>query len=60
MSEKFANKKERRAPLAKIRISIQPYTLSALAKEQLIPSKYAETAMKKYNIDKNKPTPSVL
>ena len=39
---------------------IVTYTLSALAKEQLIPSKYAEKAMKKYNIDKNKPIPIVL
>ena len=39
---------------------IVTYTLSALAKEQLIPSKYAEAAMKKYNIDKNKPIPSAL
>jgi pyruvate dehydrogenase E1 component len=36
------------------------YTLSALSKEQLIPSKYAEQAIKKYNIDKNKPIPTVL
>ena len=39
---------------------IVTYTLSALAKEQLISSKYAEAAMKKYNIDKNKPIPSAL
>jgi pyruvate dehydrogenase E1 component len=39
---------------------IVTYTLSALAKEQLISSKYAEKAMKKYNIDKNKPIPIVL
>ena len=39
---------------------IVTYTLSALAKEQLIPSKYAEKAMKKYNIDKNKPIPTEL
>ncbi|MDC0247869.1 pyruvate dehydrogenase (acetyl-transferring), homodimeric type [Pelagibacteraceae bacterium] len=39
---------------------IVTYTLSALAKEQLIPSNYAEKAMKKYNIDKNKPVPTVL
>jgi len=36
------------------------YTLSALAKEQLISSKYAEKAIKKYNIDKNKPNPLEL
>ena len=36
------------------------YTLSALAKEQLISSSYAEKAIKKYNIDKNKPIPTVL
>ena len=39
---------------------IVTYALSALAKEQLIPSKHAETAMKKYNIDKDKPIPTVL
>ena len=39
---------------------IVTYTLSALAKEQLIPSKYAEKAMKKYNIDKYKPIPTEL
>ena len=39
---------------------IVAYTLSALAKEQLIPSKQAEKAMKKYNIDKNKPIPTEL
>ena len=36
------------------------YGLSVLAKEQLIPSKYAEQAIKKYNIDKNKPIPTKL
>ena len=40
---------------------IVTYTLSALSKEQLIPSKtYAVKAMKKYNIDKNKLIPTVL
>ena len=39
---------------------IVTYALSALAKEQLIPSKHAEKAMKKYNIDKNKPIPTEL
>ena len=39
---------------------IVTYALSALAKEQLIPSKHAEKAMKKYNIDKNKPIPTDL
>jgi pyruvate dehydrogenase E1 component len=39
---------------------IVAYTLSALAKEQLISSKYAEKAIKKYNIDKDKPIPTVL
>ena len=39
---------------------IVTYALSALAKEQLIPSNYAEKAMKKYNIDKNKPIPTEL
>ena len=39
---------------------IVTYTLSALAKEQLIPSKYAEKAMKKYNINKYKPIPTEL
>ena len=39
---------------------IVSYALSALAKEQLIPSKYAEKAMKKYNINKDKPIPIKL
>ena len=39
---------------------IVTYALSALAKEQLISSKYAVKAMKKYNIDKNKPIPTKL
>ncbi len=39
---------------------IVTYALSALAKEQLIPSKHAEKAMKKYNIDKEKPIPTEL
>ena len=39
---------------------IVTYTLSALAKEQLIPSKFAEKAIKKYNIDKDKPIPTEL
>ena len=39
---------------------IVTYALSALAKEQLIPSKYAEKAMKKYNINKDKPIPTEL
>ena len=39
---------------------IVTYALSALANEQLIPSKYAERAMKKYNIDKDKPIPTEL
>ena len=34
--------------------------LSALAKEQLIASKYAIKAMKKYKINKDKPMPTVL
>ena len=37
---------------------IVAYTLSALAKEQLIPSKYAEKAIKKYKIDKEKAFPT--
>jgi len=36
------------------------YALSALAKEQLISSKYAEKAIRKYNIDKDKPIPTAL
>ena len=36
------------------------YSLSALAKEQLIPSKYAKDAIKKYNIDTEKPMPTKL
>ncbi len=39
---------------------IVSYALSALAKEQLIPSKYAKEAMKKYNINKDKPIPTEL
>jgi len=39
---------------------IVAYALSALAKEQLIPTKHAEKAIKKYNIDKNKPIPTTL
>jgi pyruvate dehydrogenase E1 component len=39
---------------------IVTYALSALAKEQLISSKYAEEAMKKYKIAKDKPIPTVL
>ena len=39
---------------------IVTYALSALAKEQLISSKYAEKAIRKYKIDKNKPIPTEL
>jgi len=39
---------------------IVAYSLSVLAKEQLIPSKYAEDAIKKYNIDPEKPIPTKL
>ena len=39
---------------------IVTYALSVLSKEQLIPSKYAEQAIKKYNIDKDKPIPTKL
>ncbi len=39
---------------------IVTYALSALAKEQLIPSKYAAKAIKKYNINKDKPIPTEL
>ena len=39
---------------------IVTYGLSVLAKEQLIASKYASEAIKKYNIDKNKPMPTKL
>jgi pyruvate dehydrogenase E1 component len=39
---------------------IVTFALSALAKEQLISSKYAVKAMKKYNIDKDKPIPTKL
>ena len=39
---------------------IVTYALSVLAKEQLIASKDAEKAMKKYKIDKDKPIPTVL
>ena len=36
------------------------YSLSVLAKEQLIPSKYAKEAIKKYNNDPEKPFPTKL
>ncbi len=39
---------------------IVAYSLSVLAKEQLISSKYAKDAMKKYNIDSEKPFPTKL
>jgi len=39
---------------------IVAYALSALAKEQLISSKHAEKAMKKYKINKDKPIPTEL
>ena len=39
---------------------IVAYTLSILAKEQLMASKYAEDAIKKYNIDKTKEFPTKL
>ncbi len=39
---------------------IVTYSLSILAKEQLIPSKYAKDAIKKYNIDSEKPIPTKL
>ena len=39
---------------------IVAYALSALAKEQLMSSKDAVRAMKKYKIDKDKPIPTVL
>ena len=39
---------------------IVAYSLSVLAKEQLISSKYAKDAIKKYNIDTEKPMPTKL
>ena len=36
------------------------YGLSVLAKEQLLPSKFAKEAIKKYNIDGSKPMPTKL
>ncbi len=39
---------------------IVAYSLSVLAKEQLIPSKYANEAIKKYNIDPDKTIPTKL
>jgi len=36
------------------------YALSILAKEQLIPSKHVKDAIKKYNIDSDKPIPTKL
>ena len=39
---------------------IVTYTLSALAKEQLLETKHAEKAIKKYNIDQTKVFPTKL
>ena len=39
---------------------IVTYALSVLAKEQLISSKHAENAMKKFNIDRKKPIPTKI
>ena len=39
---------------------IVTYSLSVLAKEQLIPSKYAKEAIKKFNINPEKPMPTKL
>ncbi len=39
---------------------VATYGLSILAKEQLIASKYAKEAIKKYKIDTNKPIPTKL
>ena len=39
---------------------IVAYGLSVLAREQLIASKYAKEAIKKYNIDGSKPMPTKL
>ena len=39
---------------------IVAYTLSALAKEQLIETKKAESAIKKFKIDKDRDSPSNL
>ena len=39
---------------------IVAYTLSALAKEQLIASEHAEKAIRKYKIDKEKAFPTKL
>ena len=39
---------------------IVAYGLSILAKEQLIASKYAKEAIKKYKIDSNRPMPTKL
>ena len=39
---------------------IVTYSLSVLAKEQLISSKHAKEAMKKYKIDPEKPIPTKL
>jgi len=39
---------------------IVTYALSVLAKEQLIPSQLAKKAMKKYNINKDKPIPTKI
>ena len=39
---------------------IVSYGLSVLAKEQLLPSKYASEAIKKYKIKPDKPMPTIL
>ena len=39
---------------------IVAYSLSVLAKEQLIPSKHAKDAIKRYNINPEKPMPTKL
>ena len=39
---------------------IVTYSLSVLSNEQLLTSKYAKEAIKKYNIDPNKPIPTKL
>ena len=39
---------------------IVTYSLSVLAKEQLLPSKYVKDAIKKYNINSEKPMPTKL
>ena len=46
--------------IAATRAQVKTVGLSILAKEQLIASKYAKEAFKKYKIDQDKPIPTKL